>query len=440
MPALMSYGLPRKIRIVFIVQVVLVTLMVVAGAWLVSVMARQALFRELLREDATYYWERYAQDPSVLPPDTRRVRGIRVDADAAGKPGSTGLWPLQQLAPGFHDTGADQAGGQWLVWVEDGPGGRLYLLYERDHAQKLVLWVAVVPVLLTLLAIYLASWYAYRASRNLIVPVNWLARQVAQWDPGQPDASALDPRRLGPDVKGESRQLAIALHDMARRVGEHIQREHDFTRDASHELRTPLTVIRVATDVALADSDLKPRQARGLQRIARATADMEAVIESQLILARESQTSAQIQQVAVARLVEEEAGLAREQLAGRPVGLELEITGSPQLQTSERALRVVVRHLLENACLYTEQGHIDLKLDEAALEVSDTGIGMDGDALMRAFEPFYRVNPGNGSGPGLGLSITRRLCERFGWSIELESQPGQGTRATLRFAAVPTAQ
>ena len=59
---------------------------------------------------------------------------------------------------------------------------------------------------------------------------------------------------------------------------------------------------------------------------------------------------------------------------------------------------------------------------------------MGSDELLRAFEPFYRVNPGSSSGPGLGLSIVRRLCERFGWNITLESQPGQGTRAVLGFA------
>ena len=41
------------------------------------------------------------------------------------------------------------------------------------------------------------------------------------------------------------------------------------------------------------------------------------------------------------------------------------------------------------------------------------------------------------TGAGLGLSIVRRLCDRFGWSIRLESQPGQGTCATLSFAAEP---
>lgn len=426
----MSYGLPRKIRIVFIVQALLVTLAVGIGAWVVSILAKQALFRELLREDAAYYWDSYAQDPATAPPNTRRVRGLRVDAGLAGTPGSTGHLPLETLAPGFHDLGDNG----WLVWVDDGPGGRLYLMYDRRHARTLIWWIAVLPVLLTLLAIYLSSWYAYRASRDLIVPVNELARQVARWDPSDPDPEALDPERLGIRSKGETRQLAQALSGMARRVGEHIRREHDFTRDASHELRTPLTVMRVAADMALADPALSQRTRRALQRIARAGVDMEGVIESQLLLARESRSNAQLQQVDVARLVADELEKARESVLERPVELRLDVTASPVLDTSERALRVAVGHLIENACQYTARGEVLLQLDADSLTITDTGVGMGSDELIRAFEPFFRANPDASTGPGLGLSIVRRLCERFGWTITLESQPGQGTRAVLGFA------
>ena len=427
----MSYGLPRKLRFVFIVQLALVTLAVVIGAWLIGVQVKHGLFGELLREDAAYYWDHYRRDPDAALPDSRRMRGLLVSSAQAGKTGSTGILALDELEPGFHDM---QPNG-WLVWVDDGPGGRLYLLYDRNHAQGMIWWVAVAPVLLVLLVIYLAAWYSYRASRELVIPINQLARRVADWDPRQADADTLDPADLGDNAKGETHQLALVLHEMAQRVRAHIQREHEFTRDASHELRTPLTVIRVATDVILADPDLSGRQRRNLQRIARAGGDMEEVIESQLLLARETEMGAALQQVDVAALVTEEADKAREQLQGRPIQVRVDIVQALQLQTSAKALSVVIRHLLGNACKYTEQGEIVLCLEKDRLLVSDTGIGMSSDELRLAFEPFYRVDQAGATGAGLGLSIVRRLCDRFGWSIGLESQPGKGTRATLGFSA-----
>ena len=84
------------------------------------------------------------------------------------------------------------------------------------------------------------------------------------------------------------RKLSRALTGLSERIGDFVQRERNFTRDASHELRTPLTVIRVATDLMLADPDLPPRMQRSLARMQQAGRDMEAVIEAFLILAREA--------------------------------------------------------------------------------------------------------------------------------------------------------
>jgi len=65
--------------------------------------------------------------------------------------------------------------------------------------------------------------------------------------------------------------------------------------------------------------------------------------------------------------------------------------------------------------------------------VRDTGIGMSVESMQRVFEPFYRADPTRPHGSGLGLSIVSRLCDRFGWKIELDSELGRGTTATIRF-------
>ncbi len=71
----------------------------------------------------------------------------------------------------------------------------------------LAFWFGIVPVLLTLLAVYGASWVTYRASKRLVSPVNWLARRVSRWDPGHPEAADLEPNKLPADMQGET-QLA----------------------------------------------------------------------------------------------------------------------------------------------------------------------------------------------------------------------------------------
>ncbi len=422
----MPHGLPRKIRIVFILQAVLASLGILLGAWLVSLVIKHSLVSSALQEEAGYYWQLHEASPVQPPPNTQNIRGYLLE---------TGQSPLslpanlRTLTPGFHELKDDDQ----LVLVDARPEGRLYLVFLRSRAEMLAFWFGIVPVLLTLLAVYGASWITYRASKRLVSPVNWLARRVSRWDPGHPEAADLAPGKLPADMQGETRQLAAALHSLATKVTAHVARERNFTRDASHELRTPLTVIRVASDMALGDQDMTPRLRRGLQRIQRAGRDMEAVIDAFLILAREADVEPQVELFDVNEIVRYEVDNARELIAGRPVEIHLHSDGPVMLHAPPRVLQVVVSNLLRNACSYTDEGRIDVDVEADRVVVRDTGIGMSAEALGRAFEPFYRAEPSRPQGTGLGLSIVRRLCDRFGWKIALTSEPGQGTQATIHY-------
>jgi len=106
----------------------------------------------------------------------------------------------------------------------------------------------------------------------------------------------------------------------------------------------------------------------------------------------------------------------------------------------------IARNLMDNAIKYTERGGISvatrLEQTEAGcyvvLSVADSGRGIPAAEQERIFEEFYQIdNPGrdHGKGVGLGLAIVRRLCELIGGTVQVNSQPGQGTRFDVRFPA-----
>jgi signal transduction histidine kinase len=99
----------------------------------------------------------------------------------------------------------------------------------------------------------------------------------------------------------------------------------------------------------------------------------------------------------------------------------------------------MLRNLLSNASTFTERGRIEVRIEPDRVAVADTGIGMSADVMQRVFDPFYRAEPDRNSGKGMGLSIVRRLGERFGWPIGIESTPGQGTVVSIRFGDMSTA-
>jgi len=74
------------------------------------------------------------------------------------------------------------------------------------------------------------------------------------------------------------------------------------------------------------------------------------------------------------------------------------------------------------------------------LEVEDTGIGIEAQAQQRVFERFYRVDKARSrdiGGTGLGLSIVKHIAEEHGGTVQLDSEPGRGSRFVVKFPLAP---
>ena len=424
----MPGGLSRRLKSAFILQAVLACLVIVLGTYVAGVVAVEQVTGMFLQEEADNFWRTRRADPAAPLPESSLLRSY-----FASGPSDMARVPerLRRQPPGFRLV--PQIGRH--VLVQDGPQGRLYLVYDHTRVARFGFWLVLAPTLLAVLAVIVSTRLTYRIAKRVVAPVDWLAREVGRWDPREPDTRALASDQLPVDSGQETRQLAGALQRMAERTRAFVRRERDFTRDASHELRTPLTVIRVASDMLADDPELPPRAMRSLQRIRRAGRDMEQVVDAFLILARESDVEPQREDFDVREVVYEQVEQVRPLLAGKSVELSVLETASPRLHASPRVLGVMLDNLLRNACTFTEQGRIDVRIDADRVTVQDTGIGMSEETLRRAYDPFYRADLENPSGKGMGLSIVRRLGERFDWPVSIESEPGRGTRAVIRFAS-----
>jgi signal transduction histidine kinase len=431
-PAAPAGGLRRKLSVAFM-QAAAISVAAVIGVFAASAVLKNVLIQRALQQEAAHYWQRLERDPSAAAPDTFNMTGYLSPTrrPAALPP------PLRALGPGYHALPRAQGGA--LVLVEERDGRRMVLLFKQEQVDRLAFWFGAAPLALVLAAVYLTAWLTYRSSRRAVSPVIWLARQVEAFDPQRPDASALEPGRLPQDVDGETRTLAGSLHGFATRLGSFVQREHDFTRDASHELRTPLTVIRVAGDMMADDPTLSASAARSLKRIQAAGRDMEALIEAFLILAREGDTGLPDEDFEVGEVAREELEKAAPLVAGKAVELALHQEAPLVLHAPARVFSVLLGNLLRNACHYTDAGSVTVTVRADAVTVADTGVGMSRDELAHAFEPFFRGGDRRKEGQGIGLSIVRRLSERYGWPVRLESDSGRGTLATISFPSVTPA-
>lgn len=426
------HGLRRKFWSAFVLQIAAICFAAVIGVYGASVVIKDILIKQALQDEARHFWSLHDRNPDFQVPDTFNMKGFLLDMsqnrDLPEK--------YRNLGAGYHSI-PRQIGGE-LVWVEVHGKDKLILIFKQEQVDALAFWFGIVPLVLLLVVVYAMVLLSYRTSKRLVSPVIWLSNQVRSWDLKKPDVSNLAPSKLPPEMDNEALVLAEALHDFGQRIGQFVEREQNFTANASHELRTPLTVIRVASDMVSAEADMSPLAQRSIIRIQKASREMESLVEGFLLLARENDFGHSEHPYPVSEAVAEEVDKARLLLLNKPVELNLRVEQDFSIEAPYYVLSTVVGNLIRNACHYTDEGRIDISIGQGSITVKDTGIGMDHEQLAKVFDMFYRGENSNRSGKGIGMSLVKRFCDRFGWRIELSSELGHGTAATLRIPEVGT--
>jgi signal transduction histidine kinase len=231
------------------------------------------------------------------------------------------------------------------------------------------------------------------------------------------------------------------------RTIEHMRR---FMADAAHELRTPLTVLRSRAEVALQQARVPGEYEDALRGIEREAHRLGRIVEDLLTLARADAGERPIarERVYLDDLTLDAAGAARVVAQAKGVSLELEEFDEALVEGDPTLLRQLVMILLDNAVKFTGRGgqvrvRVGAPSERPTLVVEDTGVGISPEQLPHVFERFYRGDParsrgasGTGAdGAGLGLSIAKWIADTHHAEIALASQPGGGTRVSVRFAA-----
>jgi two-component system, OmpR family, phosphate regulon sensor histidine kinase PhoR len=239
---------------------------------------------------------------------------------------------------------------------------------------------------------------------------------------------------LAPLLRGE---VLLLLRDVTEAKRAEAMRR-DFVANASHELRTPVAAIRGAAETLLGGALREPEMAhhfvdmvaRHAERLARLTQDL-------LDLSRieSGQWEMRLERVALAPLAQGVLDLHADRAAGKGLRLVHEVPGDAAALADARALEQVLVNLVDNAVKYTPPGGavtVRAAVDgsRAAVEVLDTGPGIERHHLARLFERFYRADPGRGrdqGGTGLGLAIVKHLAQAQGGDVGVESG-ASGTR------------
>ncbi|MGW8266268.1 MAG: response regulator [Longimicrobiales bacterium] len=253
---------------------------------------------------------------------------------------------------------------------------------------------------------------------------------------------------FGKDVTAR-RRTQVALR-MAKEEAERANRaKSQFLANMSHELRTPLNSVIGFTNILLKNKSgrFKDQELNFLERISANGKHLLHLINQVLDLAKIEAGRMELEREAVdlAGLLREIVAQMEGQVKEKPVSLRAEVPEDlPPLETDSGKLKQIIINLVGNAIKFTNSGEVAVEVipEEAgggvsAIRVRDTGIGIPSERLHAIFEAFQQADGTTSrrfGGTGLGLTISRSLCQLLGYDLQVDSEVGRGSSFSILVA------
>jgi signal transduction histidine kinase len=245
-------------------------------------------------------------------------------------------------------------------------------------------------------------------------------------------------------ANSQLRRIARELEEQGRALERANRVKTEFLAAMSHELRTPLSAILGFADLLLQSTreQLSPRARESLERIRRNGVHLLSLINDVLDLARAEAGRLEVRAAPcdVALLARACAAEVDSLTAGKELRLLVTVPRTPvEVSTDAQRLKQILINLLSNAIKFTEEGEVELSLQEGEewieLAVRDSGMGIPAHAIPELFRAFHQLDVGDGrrfEGTGMGLALSRRLARALGGDIDVVSALGEGSTFRVR--------
>lgn len=310
----------------------------------------------------------------------------------------------------------------------------------NDMTVRLVLIMGFSGLLAGIGVSALSMWFSGRALK----PIEDITRAAS----GIAIAEDLETRLPWNGPPDELGRLISVFNHMMGRLEHLFRAQQRFVADVSHELRTPLTTIRGNLDL-IKRYGMDPAS---LEAIEAETARMSRMVDDLLLLARADYGGLKLDlyPLDLDTVVSDVYKQARVLAQDRQLTVVMAHFEPARILGNTDRMKQLLLNLVGNAIKFTPPGgKISLSLrqqdDNAVVQVSDTGIGIDPQNLKQIFERFYQVEQSRThkdgqEGAGLGLSIAKWITEAHSGTIRVDSELGKGSTFTVTFPLMTMAE
>lgn len=281
---------------------------------------------------------------------------------------------------------------------------------ETDDLIQLIVIITLGILVILLVTLFLINRFLLN---KLWKPFNSTLQQIKQFN-----LSGKEKVQLEQSDINEFTELNDAVRIMTGRVSRDYDEIKSFTENASHEIQTPLAIIKSKLELLSQSENLKEDQMNSIQSVYEATNRLSKLNQSLILLTKiDNQQFRESEEVNISSLINKHLNNYEELIAAKFISIKKNIEDNVKMNMNEALAEILISNLITNAIKHNiDKGIIEITLTNNHLLISNTGLPLKIDP-SELFERFKKDKVSSES-LGLGLSIVKKICERYSYGIK----------------------
>ena len=320
----------------------------------------------------------------------------------------------------------------------------LVVARSREGTDRLLWALGVAGVVVAALLAGGLTLLVRRTITQALLPMEGINAQIAAITP-----DALTTRLQVAQAPVELAAVVVTVNRLLERIEAAFDKERRFSSDLAHELRTPIAELRTACEVGGRWPENVEATRQFFEDTGKAAAQLERIVATMLMLARceNAQSPTQTCPVTLRSLVDANWQKMAAAAQARQLRFENHVPATLTVACDVDNLGIIVRNLLENAVAHSDPGTVikcDGNKDASGTELwlANSAVKLERADLDHVFDRFWRKDAARSdrNHVGLGLSITRALCQALDIGLKVDLTEGRLFEVRITFPAAPAAR
>ncbi len=377
---------------------------------------------------------------TFMDPQGNVIGDSHADDDIPNHADRTEVIDAIKSGKGGYDVRSSSTLGKNMVYYCRNFDGRFLVRIAIFTDNDWSIFVRILPTFATFAGVMigLCLCIAFVATHFIVSPVTRLAKDAttnrsvsSKYSELKPVADILNERNRNIQAQMDTIKSEKELVEKARNS------KDEFISNVTHEMNTPLTSIHGYAELLDAGGMTRDQQKAAYKTILAQSERLTNLIACIINYSEIDNDDLPAYEVDFSALAKEIIYAVKPEADKRNIGIIENIQDNVIVMSRHERLSEIFGNLVRNAIKYNKDGgSVTVTLDYKGLTVEDTGIGIAEENLDKVFSRFFTVDKSHGGkngGFGLGLAVVKKICNKSGWRLDVQSKLGEGSKFSVLF-------